>query len=46
LEAVILTAKRPARHSRNRRRKDNFHHEGTKDTKEEFSRKGAKGAKE
>jgi hypothetical protein len=25
--------------------KDNFHHEGAKDTKEDFSRKGAKGAK-
>jgi hypothetical protein len=26
--------------------KDNFHHEGTKVTKEDLSRKGAKGAKE
>jgi hypothetical protein len=28
--------------SRNQTIKDNFHHEGTKDTKEEFSRKGAR----
>jgi hypothetical protein len=41
-----LTAKYVKRQSRNQRRKDNFHHEGTKNTKEDFSRKGAKGAKE
>jgi hypothetical protein len=33
-----------ARRSRNQRSKDSFHHEGTKVTKEDFSRKGAKPA--
>jgi len=35
----------PARQSRNQTRKSSFHHEGTKNTKETFSRKGAKDAK-
>jgi hypothetical protein len=38
----LFTTKSIARQSRNQRRKDNFHHEGTKDTKEEFSRKDSK----
>jgi hypothetical protein len=39
----FLTAKNIARRSRSQTIKDNFHHEGgAKDTKEEFSRKGAK----
>jgi hypothetical protein len=43
------TASKLGRQSGNQTRKDNFHHEGTKDTKdtkEEFPRKDAKAAKE
>jgi hypothetical protein len=51
-EELNLTAKKktinhraPSAAKAQPKEKNNFHHEGTKDTKKEFSRKGAKGAK-